>query len=150
MVKMNERDVIAKDFFVYTFFLASLAPGDSGIPISLTIQNDSQFLWQKTSFYCSFPRGLSPFDSDQDAGRSIPTIAAQFVDTSSARLQFSRATNLSSIAGSGEFPFILPETKIFQPKSTITLELSNYDAERTYSNIYVNMIGTKVYLAGDQ
>lgn len=146
---MNERDVIAKDFFVYTFFLASLAPGDSGIPISLTIQNDSQFLWQKTSFYCSYPQ-VGVFGPYQEAGRALPAIAAQFVDTSSARLQFNRATNLSSIAGSGSFPFILPETKIFQPKSTITLELSNYDAAVTYSNIYVNMIGTKVYLAGDQ
>lgn len=139
------QKIIAKDFYVYSFFLASIAPATSGQPVTVTIQNDSQFLWQKTSYFCTMTPGGAFGPGDTEAGRILPEISIQIVDTSSGRQQFNREVELGSIAGDGRFPFILPEPRLFVPKTTITMTISNYSAASTYENLYINMIGTKLF-----
>lgn len=145
---MNDHNaVMAKDFFVYDFFTPSLAAGASGLPVSQTIQNDSSFLWEKTAFFTTFnDAAIFPVEIGQvQFNRVLPLITVQITDTSSGRFQFNREIPLPSIAGDGQFPFILPFPKLFLPKTTITLTLSNYSAATDYLNLHILLIGTKLF-----
>jgi hypothetical protein len=53
---------------------------------------------------------------------------------------------LAALAGSGQLPFILPTPKIFQARGTIAVQLANVTAGDTYSSIYLEFIGTKLFL----
>jgi len=132
--------VVAQDFFIYTFNVTSLAAGASALQ-TVTIQTDSQFKWQKMSMFADIAGAVQT-----DATRVIPLITMQITDTSSGRLQFNKEIPLGAIAGDGQFPFILPEPKIFLPKATIQISLNNYSAATTYANIFVNLIGTKLFM----
>jgi len=133
--------VIGKDFFVYDFFCDTIAPGDANKPITVTVQNDSQFLWQKTAFFCDIGGAVQTQSS-----RVLPLVSMQVFDTSSGRQQFNVPVPVPAIAGDGQFPFILPEPRLLVPKSTITIELSNYSAATTYVNLHILMIGTKIFM----
>lgn len=142
---MENQKIIAKDFYVYTFFTPLIPKATANQPLTITIQNDSQFLWQKTTFSCDV-------DPAPAAGANLwfsrvqPLITAQITDTSSGRILFSRETNLGTIAGYGEFPFTLPEPRILIPKTTLQITLSNYSTTDDYKNVFINLIGTKQFL----
>lgn len=138
------KTIIGKDTYTYVFSLASIAPATVGQESSITIENDSYFLAEKMSFFCT----NDAVDTQTQETRILPNLTIQLESTSSGRRQMSQPTPLAAIAGSGEFPLIWPQPKLYVPKTTVQLAFSNFSTTDTYRNIFVNMIGTKIYTEG--
>jgi hypothetical protein len=139
------------EFYVYTASFGNIASGATTGPTNgpLQIQADSDFEWRKLTFFSELHGGTPPFLQSQ-----IPELALMVTDGGSGRQLFSSATPLSSIAGNGTLPFILPVTYIFEAKSTIQLTLTNFSiagsggGASAYDNVFVSLIGNKIWKFG--
>lgn len=134
------NNIILKDFFAYELDFAALAAGANATG-QLAIQADSGFQLQKMMYFADIASGPQTNDS-----RVVPLVSAQITDTGSGRNLASSAVPLPSWFGTGNLPFILPTPKIFSPKATITVVLSNFSAATAY-NLKLTFIGQKVYYA---
>jgi len=130
-------DYVAKEFFIYTASLASLAAGVSQAD-QVNIEADSDFMINKMMFFVT--------DAATGVQVAAPNMTVQITDSASARNIFDEAQPLSSIAGTGELPFVPPVAKLLRAKSTLTVTFSNRSAATLY-NISLSMAGTKLYLA---
>lgn len=129
---------IVQDFYVYNAYQASLAAAASQ-DLTIRIEADSAFELQKLTFYCDAGAIMTASD------RVIPQMSIQITDQGSGRQLFNQAVPVSTIFGTAELPFILPVTKFFKPNSLVTLSLANFSSATTYSNIYANLIGKKLF-----
>lgn len=68
-------------------------------------------------------------------------------DSGSGRSLMSAPVPLNSIAGTGQFPFILPVPRIFMALSNIQVTLTGQDTT-TYDLVFVNLIGRKIFKLG--
>jgi len=131
-------DYVAKEFFVYTAALSSLAAGTSQA-VQVNVEADSDFMINKIMQYCT----------DTSATGTVlanPNLTVQITDSASGRTIFDSAQPISSIAGSGELPFVPPVAKLLRAKSTLTVTFANRTAATIY-NIALSFAGTKLYLA---
>lgn len=126
----------ARDFFVYSLVYASLAPGAANTQ-NLSIQADSDFIVQKMAFGANLAGA-----SQTDSTRIIPLATLLIVDSGSGRQLMNIAVDFSSIFGTGQLPFILPQPKIFLAQTNIAVTLTNVSAAETY-NIRLSFIGLK-------
>lgn len=130
-----------EDFFVYEVDTLALAAGAS-IPVNVPIQADSDFKLSKISQFCDIALAAQTIST-----QVLPMITLQLTDTGSGRSLFSAPVPLANIAGTGQFPFILPIIRIFKARSNITVTLTNYSAATAY-NVHVSLIGTKLFTLG--
>lgn len=133
---MNENDYIAKEFYVYTASLTSLAAGSSNAD-QVQIEADSDFLINKMMF--------TVFDAANGALVASPNLTVQLTDSGSGRNLFDEPQAITAIAGIGQLPFIPPVAKLLRAKSTFTVTFANRSAATLY-NIALSMAGTKLYL----
>lgn len=128
-----------KDFFIYSIpAIASLAAGASSSP-NIQIQSDSDFELQKLTFYCDSNAGLTY------STRLFPQLSMLITDAGSGRQLSNVALPFGAMMGDGELPFILPQTKIFVRNSQVNLQIANFSSATTYYNIYVLLIGRKLF-----
>lgn len=127
----------AKEFFVYTASLASLAAGASQAD-QVNIEADSDFMINKMMY--------AVYDAADGSSVTNPNMTVQITDSASGRTIFDEAQPLASIAGTGELPFVPPVAKLLRAKSTLTVTFANRDNATMY-NIALSMAGTKLYLA---
>ncbi len=131
----------AKDFFVYTIGpFASLAPA-AQLPGNVTLDADSDFLWQKFNVFATTGNDGATADS-----QVVPAVTVTIKDTASGRDLMNAPVPLAALAGSGQLPFILPTSKIFQARGTISVNIVNISDDTTYTGIYLSFIGTKLFL----
>lgn len=130
-------------FYIYTFSLDALAAGAVGSDV-INIENDSQFVWTKTSYFADIAGGAQENDT-----RVIPLIQCQFIDSGSARQFFDEPQPINNIAGQGNIPFILPAPFIFSNNANIAGSFSNYSAATDYDNFKISLIGYRVYQYGN-
>ena len=133
----NQKKLVT-DFYVYTAYQASLANGVAQ-NLTVNIEADSNFELQKVTYYCDLNTGM------EAATRVIPQLSLQITDQGSSRNLFASAIPLSMIAGEGDLPFIMPVTKWFKKNSLVTLSIANFSSATTYYNIYIALIGKKVW-----
>lgn len=131
-------DVIAKDFFIYAADFTGLASGSSQTQ-TINIQADSDFVVQKLTFAANVANA-----GQTDSSRVIPLCSLLITDTGSGRQLSNIPIDLSTLFGTGEIPFILPQPKVFVARSNISLQLANYDAAQTY-NVKLSLIGMKLF-----
>lgn len=127
---------VAKDFFTYGIAItSSLAPAAQA-PANFTLNADSDFLWQKASI-ASVTGGFL----DQ-----LPNLTILITDTATGRQLSNVALPVANSFGSGQLPFILPQPKVFQARSSVQVTVVNIDGATTYTSIYLSFIGTKLFL----
>ncbi len=143
MAKENQAPskYMAKDFFVYQIpFTSALAPGAQA-QSNVTLDADADFLWQKFTGYAAVGS-----DGQTASARVVPGVSIIITDSASGRQLMNGAVPLGAIMGTGELPFIMPTPKIFQSRGTITVQLQNLTDNTTYSQIYLDFVGTKLFL----
>ena len=130
---------IYKDFFVYT-------PGvynNIGLGLSVTntifIQADSDFEWQKATFLAVNANAQTTANT-----RVIPNMTVLITDTGSGRQLMNSGVPISTLFGEADNPFILPEPKLFTAKSTIQIQVTNFDATAATVQLYLCLIGRKI------
>lgn len=134
--------VFSEDLYFYTApVLASIAPGITAPPILIPFQEDSVFEWNSTTFQCQ---------TASTGGFIIsPNITLAMMDTSSQKSVANIATPIANICGSGQLPFICPVPRRFMPNGGLQLTYTNIDASITYLNIYLTLIGRKIFDLSD-
>lgn len=137
MPPVNAKNTI-HDFYTYGLDFASLLQGTSATG-QISIQADSDFVVQKLTYQADIAAA-----TQTDSSRVVPNVTVQIKDTGSGRELFSTAVPLSSVFGSGQLPFILPQPKIFLARSTISITVANFDAAADY-NIRLAFIGYKIF-----
>lgn len=128
-----------RDTYSYSAVFPSLAPGADGT-YAINIKADADFAWQKGQYMVD-----NAAASQTNASRIIPLVTILLVDGGSGRQLMDQALPLSSLFGIGELPFILPQPKVFARSSTLLVEVHNYDAATTYTNLYVTLHGTLLF-----
>lgn len=130
---------IFRSFFTYTnIAIASIAAGGSSSPI-IQIQNDADFELQKMTYYCDLNASAT------ESSRAYPQLSLMITDSGSGTQLMNTPVPFGSIMGNGELPFILPQVRVFVRNSNITLSIANFSAATTYYNIYVLLIGRKLF-----
>lgn len=132
---------IMKDFYIYQEDFSGLAAGTSATG-NVNIQADSDFVLQKITFFADIAAA-----AQTESTRVIPLVSMQVTDSGSGRNLFESAVPIAAIFGTGELPFILPTPKLFSARSTITINVSNFDAAATY-NLRFSFIGYKAFDTG--
>lgn len=131
---------MAKDFFTWQIGpLGALAPGAT-LPGNVTLDADADFLWQKFTCYADIANA-----SQTAADKVIPSITINIIDGASQRALMNAAVPLAALCGDGNLPFILPTPKIFQARGTISVQIRNIGTS-TYSAVYLDFVGTKLFL----
>lgn len=124
----------AKDFFTYAFTFTALAPGTSAVQ-NVVMQADSDFILQKLTYGSDIAGGALT-----DSTRIIPLCTIVIIDSGSGRQSMNAAADLTTLFGTGEIPFILPQPKVFLANSNVSVTLANISAATTY-NIRLSFIG---------
>jgi hypothetical protein len=75
----------------------------------------------------------------------LPNVTILITDTSSGRALMNQPAPLSSLFGTGQLPFILPTSKLFQSRGSVQVSITNLSTT-VYTNIYLSFIGTKLFL----
>jgi hypothetical protein len=130
-------------YYAYSFNIASLAAGASDTDI-INIENDSQFIWTKTSYFAELAGA-----AQTDSSRVIPLITCMFTDSGSARQFFDQPQPINSIAGQGSIPFILPSPFVFKNNANVNASFTNFSAAQTYLNFTISLHGYRVYTYGN-
>lgn len=130
------------DYFQYgTSFLAL---GVSAIPVqqNIPIAADADFIWLQTAAWVNIANAGTTY-----YGENLPDINLLVTDTSSGRSLMNQPVPISSMAGSGRYPYNLPNPRLFAAKTLINLAATNLDTANTY-NLWVTLIGVKVFDLG--
>lgn len=141
---MPQRAAFYVDFFTYVVPVSatnSLAASATST-IQLPIQADSDFEWIEGTMTATTGAGV-PFPDT-----IIAPITVQITDGGSGRQLLSAATPINNLFGSGKQPFILPESRVFKSRSNIQFTFVNLDAANAYNNVFVNLVGRKIFKFG--
>jgi hypothetical protein len=130
-----------EDFFIYQFTIAALASAAT-LTASITIQADSDFDWIMSTCSANLTGETTPW-SDSIV---IPVLVT-ITDSGSGRQLMSAGIPLTGLAGNGKQPFILPIRRRFKALSSVTAVFTNYGGAE-YDNIYLNLIGRKIFKMG--
>lgn len=130
-----------KDWFCYPVRFTAVAPADAD---TLTVQIDAAsdfYLTALTQF--STVNGVTAV---LDASTYVvPQVTVQIQDQGSNRNLFNAAVPLVLIAGDGNHPHRLIHPRLFYRNSAISITLTNFEATNTYSNIWLNLEGFRIY-----
>lgn len=125
------------DYYTYAASFTAIASGASQTQF-INIEADADFVIEKMAYFADIAGGVQT-----DSTRVIPIANIALNDSGSGRNLQNQPIALSSIAGQGDLPFVLPLPRIFKANSTISLTLTNTSAATTYANIQISLIGYK-------
>lgn len=136
--------------FTSDYFIYGIGPGTNGAIGNLasaatsqqqiTIQADSDFEWDYTTVYGQINGATaSPLPDNID----IP-ITVLITDGGSGRQLFNAPIPVTSLAGLGREPYILPQKRIFMGKSTVTFAFVNFGSA-TVNNFFLSLHGRKIF-----
>jgi len=130
----------AEDLYMYNFSVPSLAPTATAT-VTKIIEADSDFEWIETAAVLQ-QSGSNQWNAP---GASEFDVTMQVLDGGSDRNLLSQATLVSNVAGYGLFPFVLKQSRLFQAKTPVQMTVQNINANNTYTNINITMIGRKIF-----
>lgn len=131
------------DYFQYGVSL--LGMGVSAVPVqgNIAIAADADFVWLQTAAYVLIAANTGTTYYTE----LLPNINLVVTDTSSGRSLMNQAVPISSMAGSGRYPYSIPNPRLFAAKTLVNFAATNLDPANTY-NLYITMIGVKVFDLG--
>lgn len=135
----NPGTYYGQDEYVYAAIFGNMAPA-AVVNVNVTVQADSDFLWMMATCFGNLHGQTPPFTDN-----TLLPINISIQDSGSGRSLFSQPIPLSSIAGNGKQPFILPLPRKFKSRSNIAIVAQNMDAANTYDNLSLNLIGLKLF-----
>lgn len=109
---------------------------------AIQIQADSDFKWIK-SVYTADIAAAAFTQSTQP----IPNCTVQITDQGSGRVLFSNPIPVPAFFGFGYLPALLPIAYIFRARSSVSVQITNYDAAADY-NLRLSFVGTKIFRGG--
>ncbi len=132
------KQEVIKDFYVYEEDFGSIAAGASATG-NVNIQADSDFVLQKLTYFADIGTAIQT-----DSSRVIPLLTVQITDSGSGRNLMESAVPVSNLFGTGQLPFILPQPKLFQSRTTINITIVNFSSATTYG-LRLSLVGYKVF-----
>lgn len=142
----NSSKYSARVFFCYEadFTTAGgLAAGVSA-PLTFNIAGDSDFFWTKFAAFADVGNTGTTYSAQQ-----LPSLSVLIINTTTGRQYSSSAVPLPNIAGTAQFPFILPQITLWERKSTIQVNLLNISGAVTYSSVRLSFMGIKAFTAAN-
>lgn len=143
-VDYDSDKYFAQDFYIYQVSFGAFAT-NAQVVVNLQIQSDSDFEWIETTCYGNMTGATPPF-SDV----ILLPISIAMVDSGSSRQLFSGGVPLTSMAGTGKQPFILPVSRLIKSYSNIQITGTSFDGTNAYANVAMSLIGRKLFLRGGQ
>ena len=131
------------DFYAYNAVFGTIAGSATSITVPITIQADSKFEWMKSTIFGYKDGETEPFQSTD-----VLPLTILIQDSGSGRLLMNAPVPVSNMAGTGQLPFILPESRIFQPNATVSFTLNNLSTSQ-YDNVEFTMLGRKIFRGED-
>ncbi len=122
---------LKKDFFIYGTGIAAALAIAGSTTSTFNIDGDSDFFWTK---FCVFP----------NASLTLPVLDIIITDTTSGRQLMNGQVPVSTIAGNGLIPFILPIERFMEAKSTIKIDYFNVSAAEI-PTLRLSFIGIKAF-----
>lgn len=135
----DDADVLYTDFYTYNAAFGTVAGSQTSDTQIITVQADSKFEWMKSTCWGYKDGATEPYQSTD-----VLPMTVIIQDSGSGRLLMNGPVPLVNIAGTGQLPFILPESRIFQPNSTISIVLNNLSATQ-YDNVNFSLVGRKIF-----
>jgi hypothetical protein len=127
-------------FYVYDISFGAITTGAT-ISGTVNIDSLSNFLWRATTFWTN-PDGVTLNTPLTNAFLRPFTIS--LTDAGTGRQFFNGAVPVDNIAGSGNFPFILPEPYLWAGNSVVQATITNLDTH-TWDNLHLSLIGKKTF-----
>lgn len=135
----NASKYAARVFFTYeSDNVAAFAPA-AIVPLTFNIAGDSDFFWTKFACFALVGGAGTTYSAQIQ-----PAVSMLLTNTTTGRQYSSSAVPLPNMAGTGQFPFILPQITLWQAKSTIQISLTNV-GNATYSAVYLSFLGIKAF-----
>lgn len=131
---------IWRDFFVYGFpAVTDLAAGGQ-ITVNLNIQSDSDFEWIYGAY--QYSRAEAAFT---ESSRPIPNSRVLLIDAGSGRQLSNQAVPIENLFGIPWQPYELPISKVFKANTTISAQVTNFDAAVADGNLQLQLVGYKIF-----
>ncbi len=124
-VQRSPREL--KSYYIYELEVLALVSGATATD-SFNIEANSDFIWTKGMYFADIAAGIQT-----DGTRVIPLVSIQLIDTGSGRQIFSNPIPISSVFGTGKFPYLLPLPYRFARNATLQGTFTNFDAAATYN-----------------
>ena len=135
----NSAQYTARTFFTYESDIAAALAAGTGAALTFNIAGDSDFFWTKFAAF-ALVGGAGTVYSLQE----LPAVTILITNTTTGRQYSSSAVPLPNMAGTAQFPFILPQITLWQKKSTIQIALQN-EGSLAYSNLHLSFHGIKAF-----
>ncbi|PCI44002.1 MAG: hypothetical protein COB41_05555 [Proteobacteria bacterium] len=130
---------VTKDYYIYNAVVSTLAAGATQTEV-INIEADANFIVQKMAYYATLGTA-TPTNDD----KIVPLIGISILDSGSGRNLQDQAVPLSSLAGTGALPFVLPIPRLFKARSSINIKFNNFSTLDEYTNITLSLIGHKIF-----
>lgn len=140
--RSSDGRYLKKDDFTYVTGPAATLNAAASTTSTYNIDGDSDFFWTKA---CVFALSTD-FDGTYFT-QTLPAVDIIITDTTSGRQLMNSQVPITSVAGTGQIPFILPIERFFAAKSTVKIDYFNVgDANITL--LRLSFIGIKAFIAG--
>jgi hypothetical protein len=139
--KVNQPNipVVLTDWFTYSVSFGNIAAAGV-VAQNIQIQADSSFELIKLSVSGTLHGGTAPYSN-----ASIIECNLFITDSGSGRQLMNTPVPINSIAGTGQLPYILPESRIFKGNSTVQFNVTNYSSTNQYDNVTLSLGGRKLF-----
>lgn len=127
------------EFFAFASTRKAVAAGAANVTDFIQLQADADFLIEKITFMADIAGA-----AQTDSSRVVPNVLVLLTSTSSSKALTNVAVPISSIAGYGALPFILPKPYYLTGNSTLQIQYTSNEAVNA-NNIQMVFIGRKVY-----
>ena len=129
---------VMRDLYTYTagFTGASVLAAGASLTDIINFESDSDFIWTKSTFVA--------YDAAVTSnGNKNVAITVSINDSGTGRNLQQEPTPITSMAGTGSLPFILPQARTIKGNSTVQFVFTNFSAADTYQYCYLTLHGFK-------
>ncbi len=141
-IQVDGQVYFGQDFYIYTAAMGNFAPAATAT-VNIQIQSDSDFEWIEATCYGNLHGATAPF-----LDNILLPINFTLIDSGSSRQLFNAPIPVTTFAGTGKQPFILPVSRLFKAYTNIQVIGTSFDATNTYDFVSLNFIGRKLFLTG--
>jgi hypothetical protein len=133
------------DLFWYVANFGTLASGASAT-VAIQIQSDSSFEWSKATFYAVETGASEPVSQSEAV-----SIGVNIQDTGTGRNLMQLPVPLTTMAGNGQLPFIIPQPRIFKANAVVQITFNNFSVAGkgtgavSYDYVQFMLVGRKIW-----
>lgn len=128
------------DHYIYVAEIQSVLNAGASQTVVVNIEADSNFTWVKSAVFASLAGA-----AQTNATQVLPQVEVQIQDSGSGRLLQNVPVPITSMAGNGQLPFVLPVPRLFKARSTVSFTFVNFSAAENYSTLALSLIGFKTF-----